>query len=196
MNDLLNQYLQWFANYHLQFILTTVVLIAYVVFRRIASPRLRAYVERDSLKSSTIGHAVLTFNVFAGIVTFVVVLFIWGFDFNGLLALSTGIVAITGVALFANWSILSNITAFFILLANPAYRQGNYIRVIEADNFIEGRIQEINIFNTLLIGASGEAIVYPNNLLVSRPTILNPSRRLYTTGKTEELRQTDQYLPE
>ena len=108
---------------------------------------------------------------------------IWGFDFSGLLLFTTSIVTVVGIALFASWSILSNITAYFVLLLHQSYRRGNFIRVIDADNYIEGYISEMNAFNTRLITEAREVIIYPNNLLLSRPTIINPKSRFEGIGK-------------
>lgn len=88
-----------------------------------------------------------------------------------------------GVALFAQWSIISNIAAYFVLLLHPSIRRGNYIRVMDMDNFIEGYVAELSLFNTKMITENREAIVYPNNLLVSRPIVVNPRIRFGSQGK-------------
>ena len=114
-------------------------------------------------------------------------LFVWGFNFKWLIAVSSGIIALTGVALFASWSILSNVTAFFMLLAHSSYKKGTYIRIFEGDTYIEGIISEINIFNTRLISEHKEDIICPNNLLISRPTIINPKIKYTSVGKIQDL---------
>ena len=191
MNDSILSLIEWFRQYQINLILSFVVFLSYLVFKRLTKPRIETFVNRDNLKDDTFKRAILSMNVFSGIISFALILFIWGFDFKGLLALSTGIIAITGVALFANWSILSNITAFFILLTQQTFRRGNYIRIIDLDNYIEGYISEITIFNTKLISDNREVIVYPNNLLIARPSIINPKQRIRPVGKTVEFEQLD-----
>ncbi|MEO7781150.1 MAG: mechanosensitive ion channel domain-containing protein, partial [Candidatus Nitrotoga sp.] len=88
-----------------------------------------------------------------------------------------------GVALFASWSLLSNVTAYFILLSQPSFQRGNYIRIIDVDNSVEGYIAELNLFSTKLLTENREIIVYPNNLLLVRPTVVNPKNRLSGIGK-------------
>ncbi len=85
--------------------------------------------------------------------------------------------------MFAAWSVLSNITAFFILLAHSSFKRGTFVRVIDGDNYVEGYISEINLFNTKLISESREVVIYPNNLLLSRPLVVNPRQKLDTVGK-------------
>ena len=118
-----------------------------------------------------------------GILTFAVILIAWGIDFSGLLVISTSLITLTGVAFFASWSLLSNITAYFLLLFQTSFRRGNFIRVLDADNYVEGFISEINLFNTKLITEDREIIVYPNNLILTRPSVINPRAKWKTVGK-------------
>ncbi|MCF2857184.1 mechanosensitive ion channel family protein [Pseudoalteromonas sp. SMS1] len=90
---------------------------------------------------------------------------------------------IISLALFANWSVLSNITAYFVLLFHSAYRRGNFVRVLDGDNYIEGYISNIGVFNTQFITEDREIIIYPNNLLLGRPTQINPRSRFNSIGK-------------
>jgi len=179
----------WIELNSSRLVISLLILCAYLVIRRLIIPKLQKLIERDRLKNKTLKDAVFSLNLFIGVLAFLFILFTWGFNFRELLALSTGLVAITGVALFANWSILSNITAFFILVAHQSYQRGNYIRIIDMDNYIEGYISEINLFNTRLIGENREVITYPNNLLIARPVIINPRTRHVITGKIQDLSQ-------
>ena len=97
--------------------------------------------------------------------------------------MSVGLIALLGVSLFASWSILSNVTAFCVLVFHEPYKRGNFIRVIAGDNYLEGYISEINLFNTKLITEEKEVIVYPNIQLMSNPALINPRTRYKVIGK-------------
>ena len=176
----------WLTRYAVHFILSLLVIILYYIIQRKVIPKFENYVDQGELDNEALKKAVSTFRLLYGVVSFSIILFIWGFDFQWLLAVSSGLITLTGVALFASWSLLSNITAFFILLAHESYKRGNFIRIIEADNYVEGTISEINLFNTRLITENKESIIYPNNLLIARPTIINPKIRFTTIGKIQE----------
>ncbi len=77
--------------------------------------------------------------------------------------------AITGVALFAQWSLLSNITASLVIFFNFPARVGDKIRIMDKDDTVEGSIKEITLFQVELIDKEGNRIFYPNNLLLQRP---------------------------
>jgi small-conductance mechanosensitive channel len=173
----------WTYLYKFNIVLTAVILVFYLLFRRLARPRIRERAEQGRLKGDSISKALSVVNIILLLTAFAVICVVWGFDFKGLLTLSASILAITGVALFAGWSVLSNITSFFILLGHTSFRRGNFIRIVEADNYVEGYISEINLFNTKLISESREVIIYPNNLILARPILVNPRNRLDTMGK-------------
>ncbi|MBL1142194.1 MAG: mechanosensitive ion channel [Proteobacteria bacterium] len=188
LENYFNSFINWFLQYELNVLLTTIIIIIYFIFRRIVNPKIEEYIDRDHLKNETLKSALFSVSIFSWLITLSFILFIWGFNFKSLLALSTGLLAVTGVALFANWSILSNVTAFFILLVHKSYKRGNFIRVIDLDNYIEGYIAEIGLFNTKLITVDRETIVFPNNLLIAKPSIINAKTRYNKVGKTEDFK--------
>lgn len=174
------------SQYSIHLLLSFMILILYFFLHGKVIPKLEDYVSKGELKNNALNKAINIFRLLYGVISLAVLLFIWGFDFQWLLAVSSGIIALTGVAMFASWSILSNITAFFILLAHQSYKRGNFIRVLDTDNYIEGTISDINLFNTLLITENREYIIYPNNLLIARPTIINPKNKYSMVGKVQE----------
>jgi len=80
--------------------------------------------------------------------------------------------AVLGVALFAQWSILSNITASLIIFFGFPYRVGDYITVVDKDGDISGVIEEISLFHVLII-KEGQQISYPNSLILQKPVVQN-----------------------
>ena len=100
--------------------------------------------------------------------------------------LSTSILTLTGVALFASWSLLSNVTSYFILLFHNAFRRGNFVRIVDGDNYMEGYIADVNLFNTRIVTEDRETVIYPNNLVLTRPCIINPRNRWKVIGKVTD----------
>lgn len=173
----------WLLSYQTNLIWSLIMIVVYVTINRYALPRLERHIVKSKLKSTSAIKGILTIRLVTAVLTFAIILLAWGIDFSGLLVLSTSIITLTGVALFASWSLLSNVTAYFLLLTNVAYRRGNYVRIIDGDNFMEGYIADINVFSTRILTASRETIMYPNNLLLTRPVLINPKRQLGSMGK-------------
>ncbi len=77
-----------------------------------------------------------------------------------------------GVALFAGWSLLSNLTSFLLMFAQNDCRVGYWVKVIDGANFVEGRIIEMGLMNVVLEHVDGHRVLYPNNLFVTRPVMV------------------------
>ena len=182
-NQILNSILAFYENYSVNIYITTFILVGYFLISRFTRPRIQESVESGRFKNELSKKASHSANLILIVLTIPLIMFVWGFDFRNLLLVSTGIFTLAGVALFANWSILSNITAFFIIILHSSFRRGNFIRIIEQDNFIAGYIADVNLFNTRLITEDREVIIYPNNLIISRPTIINPRNQYSAIGK-------------
>jgi small-conductance mechanosensitive channel len=176
----------WTSTYASNLLLSLVVVALYLLLTRLALPRIEARVDQSNLKAEATKKAYHMVRLLTGIVTLSILLIVWGIDFSGLLVISTSLLTVTGVALFANWSLLSNVTAYFVLLFHNSFRRGNFVRVIDVDNYMEGYIAEVNLFNTKLITEDREVVVYPNNLILPRPTIINPRDRWQTLGKVTD----------
>lgn len=186
MNYVLTELAAGISQYKVNIVLSLILIFLYFFLHRLAIPKLEVLIVEGALKNDALRKSINITRLLSGVIVLALILFVWGFDFKWLLAISSGIIALTGVALFASWSILSNITAFFILLMHQSFKRGNFIRVVEADNYIEGIISEINIFNTILISDNREYIIYPNNLLIARTVVINPKTHYSTIGKTQE----------
>jgi len=186
MNTILESLIGWITTYSLNIILSFVVIFLHIFLRKVVAPKIDKYVEDGHLKEEVSSRANNTLGLFSSVISITIILFVWGFDFKGLLTLSASLLAITGVALFASWSVLSNVTAFFLLLVNKSYHRGDFVRIINIDNYVEGYISEINMFSTKLISENREIIIYPNNLLVAYPIIVNPKDRYSVVGKITE----------
>jgi small-conductance mechanosensitive channel len=178
-----NSIISWSGQYAASLVWTFIMLLVYVAITKFTLPKIEKKIDQSNLKSEEALRAYHMIRIVVGILTFAVILIAWGIDFSGLLVISTSIITLTGVAFFASWSLLSNVTAYFLILSQASFRRGNFMRVLDADNYVEGFISEINLFSTKLITDDREIIVYPNNLILTRPTIINPRARWKSVGK-------------
>lgn len=109
------------------------------------------------------------------VVFFTILLFtLLGVEYSQISIFLSSVFAVFGVALFAQWSILSNITASLIIFFGFPYRVGDYIKIIEKDDDVSGVIEEISLFH-VLIKRGEELITYPNILILQKAVIKYPS---------------------
>ena len=180
MTDAILTYIQ--ANW-VQVLITIAVGVTYFLLDRLSTPLIEEGADQGHFRSTAVDNAVVIARAITALFGSLVLVIVWGVDLGSLLVFATTAITLLGVALFASWSILSNITAFFILLVHPSFKRRNFVRVIDVDNYVEGYIADVTLFNTQLITENREVIVYPNNLILGRPTMINPRNRLNGVGK-------------
>lgn len=102
-------------------------------------------------------------------ITFIFTLaIIWGVNPDNILVGLSSVFAVIGVAFFAQWSILSNITAGILMFFNSPFRIGDLIQIIDKDLPITARIENIHTFYTHLRTEENELIIVPNNLFLQK----------------------------
>ncbi len=182
------QLLQHFSPTTVQLIISVLMVLLYFIISRRVAPVLYQVIASSRLKAEMNKRATVVFHILLVLLLVVLLSIVWGVDIRGLLVLASSMIAVIGVALFAAWSLLSNITAFFILLGQKAFAEGMDVRVIDGANHLEGRIVEINLFSTVLRTKDNEQVIYPNNLLISRPVVIYPkkSRKVVNTTAAEK----------
>ena len=112
----------------------------------------------------------ITFALF--VIPIVALILIWGVNIRELGLIISSVFAVIGVALFATWSILSNITAGIILFFYFPYKIGDRIRIQDKDFPDEAIIMDIQSFTVHLLKDDGELLTYPNNLLLQKGVVL------------------------
>jgi small-conductance mechanosensitive channel len=98
--------------------------------------------------------------------------FIFGAQLKDLALLFSSVFAVIGIALFAIWSILSNITSGVIMFFSFPYKVGDKIQIHDKDFPIEAIIEDIRAFQLHLRLDNGNLVTYPNNLMLQKAVTL------------------------
>lgn len=93
---------------------------------------------------------------------------IWGVDFKNLGLVMSSVFAVIGIAFFAQWSILSNITSGVIMFFTFPYKIGDYIKIHDKDMPCEGIIEDIKTFHIILHTKDNEIVTYPNSIMLQK----------------------------
>lgn len=126
---------------------------------------------------------VIRYVSFALVVTLLSVLILaWGINIREIGLIVSSVFAVIGVALFATWSILSNVTAGIILFFYFPYKIGDRIRIQDKDFPDEAVIADIQAFTFHLVKDDGELLTYPNNLLLQKGVVLVKKQVGLTNG--------------
>ena len=98
--------------------------------------------------------------------------FIFGAEPKDISVVFSSVFAVIGIALFAIWSILSNITSGVIMFFSFPYKVGDKIQINDKDFPIEAIIEDIRAFHLHLRLDNGDLVTYPNNLILQKAVTL------------------------
>lgn len=152
-----------------QILLTLILIVATVASLKIISLSLKKIGELKRVNEKRIYYINKAFSTLLTLVSLFFLAFIWSVSFSGLLIFASSIFAVIGVALFAQWSILSNITSSIIIFFTFPSRVGDRISIMDGDNSLCGEIMEISLFQIEIKDTEGNYIYYPNNLFMQKP---------------------------
>lgn len=160
------------SNYYGKIIGTIVLIIILYVLKLIVSKLIYKF-STYSLKTDN--RSKLIIKYFNSLLQFLFVLFLiilWGVDTDKLISFIGATVTFIGVALFAQWSVLSNFTAGVIMFFAFPFKIGDRIRIQDKDFPIEAEIDDIKAFHTILVTEQGERISFPNNLFLQKSVVV------------------------
>lgn len=150
-------------------ILSTIILVLVTIFLRYLSARIiRHYSKKSEILEHRANLVIRYNNIFLTILFTVAAFIIWGVKTDDVFLTISSVVTVVGVAFFAQWSILSNITSGIILLFTFPFKIGDVIKIHDKDFPIEAEIEDIRAFHTLLRTKDGERITFPNNLMLQK----------------------------
>ena len=169
MQDIFNFSEISLGGYFPKIVLTVITLVLTAIVRVIVFKVVRKYALASSKLISSRLNAILRIcAIIINLLALSILITIWGVKTENIFIALSSVFAIIGVAMFAQWSILSNITAGLIMFFNSPFRVGDYIRLLDKDFPIEAQIVNILTFYTHLQTEDGQLHVFPNNLLLQR----------------------------
>ncbi|WP_420581664.1 mechanosensitive ion channel domain-containing protein [Reichenbachiella sp.] len=153
----------------IQSILSVGLLLVYTVAKLLTKRYTEKFATRRKFKKGRATDTAKIINSSFTIVCLILLGFIWNITFEGIAIYFASFFTVAGIALFASWSILSNITASAVLFFSFPHRIGTRIRIVDGDNTIEGIIVDMTLFSLQLEVEKKKTVFYPNNLALQKP---------------------------
>lgn len=158
----------FFDQFITEVIGTGIVLILVIGLRVITSKVIRKYAKTSEIIEHRTRLVIKYIHLLINILALFSVIIIWGVQTKDIIVAISSVTTVVGVAMFANWSILSNITSGIILFFAFPFKIGDFIKIHDKDFTVEAEIEDIRAFYVYLKSANGEKIIYPNNLLLQK----------------------------
>lgn len=177
--------MDFMTQYFFQFVTTVILLITYVVLRFTVVKIVRRFARLSEILEHRANLVIKYIHILLGLLILLALFIVWGVQPKNMLITISSIFAVIGVAMFAQWSILSNITAGIVLFFTAPFRIGDIIKIHDKDFPIEATVEDIRAFHTYLKTKEGEIILYPNNLLLQKGVSVN--NKFQTEPKPEAI---------
>ena len=161
-----------FTTYRQQIAFTVAIIIILLVIQiilRKAAHRVGKHSEINITRTKLMFKYI---NILISLVAIFLFAGAWGMGLRDLSLIFSSTFAVIGVALFAIWSILSNVTSGIIMFFSFPYRIGDKIKIHDKDMPIEAVIEDIKAFHLHLRMDNGELTTYPNNLILQKAVTL------------------------
>jgi small-conductance mechanosensitive channel len=155
-------------EYSKEILATGILLLVLVLLRVIISKLIRRYASSTHLLEHRTNLVIKYIHLLINILVIISLIIIWGVKTEDIFVAFYSTATVIGVAMFAQWSILSNITSGMILFFSFPFRIGDTIKIHDKDFPIEAEIEDISAFHVNLRTKDGERIIFPNNLLLQK----------------------------
>lgn len=156
---------------NLEILFTFLLFIGLLISRKIARRIINRHARKNELTESRVLYTSKFFNVLLAMVFITLLAVVWNVTLKGLSVYFASIFTVVGIAFFAQWSILSNISASVILFFNYTVKMGTMVKIIDGDNSVKGKIIDITLFYIKIEQENGSIVSYPNNLAIQRPIL-------------------------
>jgi small-conductance mechanosensitive channel len=151
----------------------TAILIAFVIIVKLfagkAVNRILVRLDND-LKRKKITMRII--NLFSLIFMVIGLAAIWNIDRSQLMVFITSLITVLGIAFFAQWSILSNITSSLILFFNHPVKIGQRIRVLDREYEVEGKLIDISFYFLYIKTDADELVTIPTSVALQKTLII------------------------
>nr|WP_315144102.1 mechanosensitive ion channel domain-containing protein [uncultured Flavobacterium sp.] len=159
--DFFNQYLK-------EEISTGILLLLVFLARTLIAKLIRKYAKTSEIIERRTNLVIKYINILITILAVITLILIWGVQAKDIFITISSVATVIGVAMFAQWSILSNITSGIILFFSFPFKIGDIILIHDKEYLVEGEIEDIGAFHVTIRSKEGEMVIYPNNLFFQK----------------------------
>ena len=181
-----------FQNYFIEIVYTFILIITAIIIVLYFN---RAIERFSFIKSIELNRRKIVYKLFhlgVYIIAGIGLLGIWGVNMEQFSVFISSALAVIGIAFFAQWSLLSNLTASVILFFNHPVRLGNRVRILDKDFDWTGRVVDITGFYLFMITDDGREITIPNSIVLQKGIeILDNTAKTNIITDSSEIKKTD-----
>jgi small-conductance mechanosensitive channel len=155
-------------NFTKELVASGILLFLVVLMRVIITKLVRRFAKSSHRLEQRTNLVIKYIHLLLNILVMITLTLIWGVQTKDIFLVLSSITTIVGVAMVAQWSILSNITSGIILFFAFPFKIGDVILIHDKDYPEEGTIEDIGAFHVTMKSKEGEVVIFPNNLFFQK----------------------------
>jgi MscS family membrane protein len=148
--------------------ITLIIVVGFLLLRTFVHSLVRRHEQKYDLNRGRSVYVIKFLNFFVIFFLVLGIFAIWNVEAKSLLVYFGSFFAITGAAFFAQWSILSNVTASILIFFNYPFKIGSRIKIMDKDDSVEGIVEDITFFTLHLKQDDGNLVYYPNTSVIQK----------------------------
>ena len=154
---------------NIQILETLVIIVLYIIAFFLTKTIISNVLKNAQLQRARRKIIIKAVHLFTSIAGLILLAGVWGLKQNEIAVFASTILTALGIAFFAQWSLLSNVTSSILLFFNHPVKLGDTIKVLDKDCPFEGEVTELTYFFVHLKTQNGEIITVPNSRLIEKP---------------------------
>ena len=156
---------------------TFLVLLGYVVTYFITNKFINSTLKNAHFQRVRRKIIVKALHLFSFFTLIILLSAVWGLEQKDIAVFVGTILTAMGIAFFAQWSLLSNVTSSLLLFFNHPIKIGDRIKVLDKDYPFEGEVSDLTYFFVILKTEQAEIITIPNSLLMQKSISIQTSKK-------------------
>lgn len=155
-------------QYNIQIFESLLVIVGYIITHYITKFFVDASLKQTHLQRARRKMIIKAVHLLSFLTTIVLLAAIWGLKQNQIAVFVGTILTALGIAFFAQWSLLSNVTSSLLLFFNHPIKIGDRIKVLDKDHPFEGEVTDLTYFFIHIKTDIGEITTIPNSILFQK----------------------------
>lgn len=156
------------SEQNIQILETLLIVVLYTIVFFVTKNIVNNTLKKAQLQRARRKLIIKAIHLFLSIALVVLLAGIWGLEQKEIAVFASTIMTVLGIAFFAQWSLLSNVTSSLILFFNHPLKMGDTIKILDKEFPIEGEITELTYFFVYIKTKNGEIITVPNSLIFQK----------------------------
>ncbi len=155
-------------SYKIQIFQTLAVIVLYIVVYNITKTFINNSLKNTQIQRGRRKMIIKALQLLTFLTAIILLSAIWGLKQSEIAVFVGTILTALGIAFFAQWSLLSNVTSSVLLFFNHPIKIGDTIKILDKDFPIEGEVTDLSYFFVHLKTDTGEIVTIPNSILLQK----------------------------